>query len=139
MYLLDTNVISELRKAKSGRIDRQVSTWARQAPDTSLFLSTISVLELERGILLMERRNSFQANVLRSWLESQVLPNFDGRVLPVDVDVARRCAAMHVPDPCSYRDSLIAATAVVHGMTLVTRSIRHFEATGAKLFNPWNC
>lgn len=139
MYLLDTNVISELRKAKSGRIDRQVSDWASRVPDTSLFLSTICVLELERGILLMERRDSFQASVLRSWLDGYVLPNFAGRVLPIDVAVARRCAAMHVPDPCSYRDSLIAATAVVHGMTLVTRNIRHFETTCARLLNPWDC
>jgi predicted nucleic acid-binding protein len=138
MYLLDTNVISELRKAKSGKIDASVQAWAIGVPPASMFLSTICILELERGILLMERRETIQASLLRSWLEDYILPNFAGRILPVDVVVARRCAAMHVPDPCSYRDSLIAATAIVHGMTVVTRNLRHFESTRAPLLNPWD-
>jgi predicted nucleic acid-binding protein len=138
MYLLDTNVISEFRKAESGKINSHVKAWAIAAHPESMFLSTICILELERGTLLMQRRDVIQARLLRSWLEDHILPNFAGRILPVDVAIARRCAAMHVPDPCSYRDSLIAATAIVHGMTMVTRNVRHFESTGATLLNPWD-
>jgi predicted nucleic acid-binding protein len=138
MYLLDTNVVSELRKARSGKIDSHVKAWAIGTPPASMFLSTICILELERGTLLMQRRDVVQASLLRSWLEDHIMAAFAGRILPVDVAIARRCAAMHVPDPCSYRDSLIAATAVEHGMTVVTRNVRHFVPTGADLLNPWN-
>ena len=138
MYLLDTNVVSELRKAKSRKIDSHVQAWAIGTPPASMFLSTICILELERATLLMQRRDAVQASLLRAWLESHILPGFAGRILPVDIAIARRCAAMHVPDPCSYRDSLIAATAIVHGMTVVTRNVRHFEPTGATLLNPWH-
>jgi predicted nucleic acid-binding protein len=137
MYLLDTNVISELRKANSERMDSNVQAWANEVSPASMYLSAICILELERGTLLMERRDAAQARLLRSWLENHVLPSFAGRVLPVDIAVARRCATMHVPSPRSYRDSLIAATALVHGMTMVTRNTLHFEPTGASLLNPW--
>jgi predicted nucleic acid-binding protein len=102
-----------------------------------MFLSSICVLELERGTLLMERRDASQGAMLRSWLDDQVLPAFAGRILPVDASVALRCAALHVPSPRSYRDSLIAATAMVHGMTVVTRNVSDFEPMGVKLLNPW--
>ena len=102
-----------------------------------MFLSSITVLELERGTLLMERRDASQGAMLRSWLEDHVLPAFADRILPVDTLVALRCAALHVPNPRSYRDSLIAATAMVHGMTVVTRNISDYEATGVALLNPW--
>jgi predicted nucleic acid-binding protein len=137
MYLLDTNVVSELRKARTGKVDCRVTAWATDTPAASMYLSVICILELERGTLLMERRDRFQGAMLRSWLEDQVLPAFAGRVLPVDSPVARRCAALHVPNPCSYRDSLIAATAMVHGMTVVTRNVSDFEPTGVALLNPW--
>jgi hypothetical protein len=137
MYLIDTNVISELRKASAGRADPQVAAWARSVRAESMFLSAVCVLELEMGVLLMERRDARQGAILRSWLENRVLPAFAGRILPVDTSVALRCAALHVPNPRSYRDSLIAATAMVHGMTVVTRNISNFEATGAALLNPW--
>jgi hypothetical protein len=137
MYLVDTNVVSELRKANAGTADRHVDAWARGIPAASMFLSAISVLELERGTLLMERRDTFQGAVLRSWLENHVLLAFAGRVLPVDTPVAHRCAALHVPDPRSYRDSLIAATALVHGMTVVTRNVSGFKPTGVSILNPW--
>jgi hypothetical protein len=137
MYLLDTNVISELRKTKTAKGDRRVEAWARSIAAASMFLSSICVLELERGTLLMERRDASQGAMLRSWLDDQVLPAFAGRILPVDASVALRCAALHVPSPRSYRDSLIAATAMVHGMTVVTRNVSDFEPTGVKLLNPW--
>lgn len=137
MYLLDTNVISELRKANTGKIDRHVKTWAKSTSAASMFLSTICVLELERGTLLMERRDPRQGAILRSWIEEHVLPTFAGRILPVDTEVALRCARLHVPNPLSYRDSLIAATALVHGMTVVTRNTSDFEHTSVVLLNPW--
>jgi predicted nucleic acid-binding protein len=138
MYLLDTNVVSELRKTNSDRADRLVTAWARSIAAESMFLSAISVLELERGTLLMERRDPAQGAMLRSWMENLVMPSFAGRILPVDTPVALRCAALHVPDPKSYRDALIAATALVHGMTVVTRNVSDFEPSGVAVLNPWN-
>ena len=137
MYLLDTNVVSELRKAKTGKADLQVIAWAQSVLPSSLFLSAISVLELETGILLIERRDAAQGKMLRQWLETQVLPAFAERILPVDTIVARQCATLHVPDPRSDRDALIAATALVHGMTVITRNVADFAATGAQLLDPW--
>ena len=137
MYLLDTNVVSELRKAKAGKADKNVNAWADSVSATSLFLSAITVLELETGILLLERRDPTQGAVLRTWLNSHVLPAFSGRILAIDVAVAQRCAKLHVPDPRADRDSLIAATALVHGMTVVTRNVADFEPTGVEIFNPW--
>ncbi len=142
MYLLDTNVVSELRKSsasrgKSATVDRNVLAWAKTVPAASQFLSVISILELETGALMMERRDPRQGAVLRSWLQSYVLPAFDGRILPVDTPVAQKCAALHVPNPRSQRDALIAATAMVHGMTVVTRNVSDFKPTGLALLNPW--
>jgi len=138
MYLLDTNVVSELRKANKGGADRRVVAWAKSIPTETLFLSAVCVLEMELGTLLMERRDTRQGTILRAWMEDHVLPSFAGRVLVVDTPVALRAAALQVPNPCSYRDSLIAATALVHGMTVVTRNVKDFEATGVALLNPWN-
>ena len=116
MYLLDTNVVSELRKGRKAH--RGVGMWARALPAASLYLSAISILELEIGILLIERRDWKQGEVLRTWMNRHVLPTFTGRVLAVDTAVAQRCAALHVPNPRSDRDALIAATALVHGTQL---------------------
>ncbi len=138
MYLLDTNVISELRKAKSGKANSKVTAWAESVAANSLFLSAITILELETGVLLVERRDPPQGAILRAWLESRVLPAFSGRILSVDTAVALRCAKLHVPDPRSDRDALIAATALVHGLTVVTRNVADFEVTGTELFNPWS-
>ena len=137
MYLLDTNVISELRKTGSGKADKNVVAWANNVSATRLFLSVISILELETGILLVERRDPTQGAVLRAWLNSHVLPAFFDRVLVVDTPVAQRCAKLHVPDPRSDRDALIAATALVHDMVVVTRNTDDFTATGVDLLNPW--
>lgn len=137
MYLLDTNVISELRKAKSGKANKNVTTWAKNISPSSLFLSVISVLELETGVLLVERRDPSQGAILRSWLNSHVFPVFSDRILYVDVAVAQRCAKLHVPDRRSDRDAIIAATALVHGMTVVTRNVSDFNETDVEIFNPW--
>ena len=137
MYLLDTNVISELRRAKAGKADPRVVAWGESMPVASLFLSVITLLELEMGVLLIERRDPAQGAILRAWLDSQVLPAFAGRILAIDTAVARRCARLHVPDPRSDRDALIAATALVHGLTVVTRNVADFEPMGVGLLNPW--
>jgi predicted nucleic acid-binding protein len=137
MYLLDTNVVSELRKVKTGRANPGVAQWALQVDAGALFLSVISLHELELGIQLMERRDAPQGALLRSWLETCVVPAFAERILPVDAAVARRSAGLHVPDPQPLRDGLIAATALEHGLTVVTRNTTDFEASGARLLNPW--
>lgn len=137
MFLLDTNVVSELRKAGIGRAHPSVVAWAEGVDAGTLFLSVVTVLEIERGVLLAERRDPAQGAVLRAWLERQVMPAFDGRILPVDAIVARRCAALHVPDPKSDRDALIAATALVHGLTVATRNTADFAATGVSLIDPF--
>jgi predicted nucleic acid-binding protein len=137
MYLLDTNVASELRKVDVGTADPNVKAWSDALNAEAAFLSVITVLELEQGTLLMERRDPRQGAMLRAWLENRILPQFDGRILAVDLPVARRCATLHVPDPKEDRDSLIAATALVHGMTVVTRNVAHFARSGVKIFNPW--
>ncbi len=138
MYLLDTNVVSELRKAKAGKADKGITAWAASVSPGSLFLSAITILELETGVLLVERRDSAQGAILRAWLDNHVLPAFADRVLAVDTTIARRCARLHVPDPRAERDSLIAATALVHGMIVVTRNVADFEPTGVQILNPWS-
>jgi len=137
MFLLDTNVVSELRKARAGKADPKVAAWAAEVPAVTLFLSAITVHELELGTLLVERRDPAQGEILRAWLDDHVLPAFADRILPVDTTVARRSAALHVPDPRPIRDALIAATALVHELTVVTRNVTDFASTGAKVVNPW--
>lgn len=137
MFVLDTNVVSELRKAAAGKADPNVAAWAASVAAASLFLSAISILELEVGVLLVARRDAKQGEMLRLWLDRHVLPAFAGRVLAVDTPVALRCARLHVPDHRADRDALIAATALVHGMTVVTRNVTDFEPTGVPLLNPW--
>lgn len=135
MYILDTNVVSELRKGRKAH--QNVRTWAQKLPAASLYLSAISILELEIGILLIERRDGKQGTVLRAWMDKHVLPTFAGRVLAIDTTVAQRCASLHVPNPKSDRDALIAATALVHGMTIATRNVSHFQPMGVALVDPW--
>lgn len=137
MYLLDTNVLSELRKARAGKADRNVTAWAARVPAAQLFVSVIGIQELEIGVLLAERRDPAQGKLLRAWLDLHVLHAFTGRILAVDLPVARHSARLHVPNPRPVRDALIAATALVHGMTIVTRNVTDFEPTGARLLNPW--
>ena len=138
MYLLDTNVISELRKSRTRRADRNVLAWANSVTSTDLFLSVISVLEIEIGVLLSERRDSAQGAALRNWLDEQVLPGFAGRILPVDTAVARACARLYIPNPLPDRDALIAATAQVNRKIVVTRNVSDFAPTGVEIINPWN-
>ena len=134
MYLLDTNVISELRKPKA---DKNVVAWANTVIAPRLFISAITLKELETGVLRMERRDPAQGKVLRHWLKRHVMPAFDARILPVDAAVALRCGSLHVPDSANESDALIAATALVHGLTVVTRNTGDFKSSGVALINPW--
>ncbi|VVN68924.1 Toxin FitB [Pseudomonas fluorescens] len=135
MYLLDTNVISELRKPQA---DANVVAWAHSICAPHLFISVITLMELETGVLRIERRDPAQGKVLRTWLNRHVIPAFDSRILPIDTAVATRCASLHVPDRASESDALIAATAMVHGLTVVTRNIADFHSSGVALINPWD-
>ena len=137
MYLLDTNFVSELRKVRLGKADVHVAEWADSVDAADLHVSVITLQELETGVLLVERRDPAQGAVLRAWLDAQVLPAFNGRILSIDTAVAQRSARLHVPDPRPVRDALIAATALVHGMTVVTRNVADFEPTGVVVLNPW--
>ncbi len=137
MYVLDTNVLSELRKVRSGKADANVTAWAESVDAADLFISAITIMELELGVLSIERKDARQGALLRSWLEQHVLPEFSGRTLPVDMAVAQRCARLHVPDKRGERDAFIAATALVHGMAVVTRNMADFEPTEVTIVNPW--
>ena len=138
MFVLDTNAVSELRKAKAGKANPGVTAWAGGVPAELMFMSVISLHELEHGVLLAERRDPAQGGVLREWLDTSVVAAFADRMLPVDEHVARRAAALHVPDPAPFREALIAATAQVHAMTVVTKNVGDFERfAGLEVTNPW--
>lgn len=137
MYILDTNVVAELRKIRLGRAHKNVARWAESVHTIELFLSVITIQELEVGVFLSERKDPRQGALLRKWLMNQVLPAFVGRILSVDLAVAHCSARLHVPNPRPVRDCLIAATALVHGMAVVTRNVADFEPTGVQVINPW--
>jgi toxin FitB len=137
MFVLDTDVVSELRKVEAGKGHRHVAAWSGQVTVGESFLAAITIHELELGIFWLGRKDKRQGAILRAWMDTRVLPEFEGRVLPIDVTVAQRCAKLHVPDPRPMRDALIAATALVHSMTVVTRNVRDFEPMGVEILNPW--
>ena len=138
MFLLDTNVVSELRKARAGKANRGVSDWAGGVPAALMFVSVVSLHELEHDVLLAERKVPKKGAVLRAWLNDSVVPAFVDRILPVDTETALRSAALHVPNPAPLRDAFIAATAPVHGMTVVTRNNKDFDRfEDLGVLNPW--
>jgi toxin FitB len=136
MFVLDTNVVSDLRRPE--KANPKVAAWASSVPLASIFLSAITILEVELGILSIQRRDATQGRILRSWLDEQVMPRFEGRILPIDAATAQRCARLHIPNPRAGRDALIAATALVHGMTIVTRNVADFAPMEVAVFNPWS-
>jgi toxin FitB len=137
VLLLDTNVVSELRKVKAGKADKNVARWSKSVEANELFISVITLQELELGVLLMERKDKKQGALLRYWLDDHVIPAFAGRTLSIDATIAKKCAELSVDSPRPYRDSFIAATALVHQMTLVTRDVGDFEIMSVTLLNPW--
>lgn len=137
MYVLDTNVLSELRKVRLGKADTNVTAWTESVDAADLFVSAITIMELELGVLSIERKDAAQGAMLRMWLAQHVLPEFSGRTLAIDTAVAQRCARLHVPDKRGERDALIAATALVHGMAVATRNVADFKPTGVSIVNPW--
>ena len=136
MFLLDTPVISELRKAKSGQADEHVTRWASGVARQNLFISVVSLLELEAGVAQAERKDKVQGSHLRVWLEESVPRAFDGRILAVDMEVVKKRAALPA-EVRSDRDAVLAATALAHGLTLATRNTAAYRFGRVKLFNPW--
>jgi toxin FitB len=136
-YLLDTNIVSELRKIGDGKADANVVAWIGAEDAAHFFISAITILELERGVLAIQRRDATQGARLRAWLDTRIRPEFEGRILPIDEAVATRCAHLHIPDRRNEADALIAATALVHDLTVVTRNVRDFEGTGVVMVDPW--
>ncbi|WP_280458665.1 MULTISPECIES: type II toxin-antitoxin system VapC family toxin [Nocardia] len=137
LYLLDTNVVSEARK-RPHRRDRLFDEWMRSVDAVDTYLSVITVGEVTAGVLSKERKDPAAGAVLRSWLRDDLLPAWNGRILPVDQRVAQREAELQVPDPKPKADALIAATAAVHGMALATRNVADFAGTGVRIVNPWD-
>ncbi len=138
MFLLDTNVISELRKAGDGKANPRVVAWLSAVDAATFYVSAVTLMELELGILLIERRDVAQGTRLRTWMDGYVLPEFAERTVLIDRAVALACARLHAPDPRPERDAFIGACAIVHGMTLVTRNVMDFAAMGLTVINPWN-
>ena len=136
MLLLDTNVVSELRKVRNGRASSSFIAWEATVRSTELMISVITIQELETGVLRLERSNPRQAQVLRDWLMDYVIVEFRNRTLPITTEIARRSALLLIDDG-SYTDALIAATAYVHGLTVATRNVKHFANTGVRVINPW--
>ncbi|MBF4999765.1 type II toxin-antitoxin system VapC family toxin [Nocardia sp. BSTN01] len=135
-FLLDTNVVSELRKSARS-VDPAVRAWIAGRRPSELYLSVVTVMELELAVARVERRDAAQGKKLRMWLEEDVLDVFAGRILALDLTSARRAGRLHVPDPRPERDAMIGATASEHGMTLVTRNLRDFEPMGVPTIDPW--
>lgn len=136
-FILDTNVVSELRKAGDGRVNSNVLLWMAQRDRATLFVSVIIILELERGVLQLERHDPSQDGLLATWMERHVRPAFADRILAIDDAVATRCAGLHIPDPRNQADALIAATGLVLGMTVVTAHAKDFVSTGVQVIDPW--
>jgi len=138
MLLLDTNVVSELRKVASGKADPNVVVWNETVDPAETFISSVVLHELEIGVRLVEHNDAVAGKVLRNWLESTVLGTFSGRILPLDEAAAVQAAKWHVPNPRPINDAYIAAAAFTKRMTLVTRNVKDFEGMGVNLVNPWD-
>ena len=136
-YLVDTNVISEFRKISSGKANENVVSYFSNTSPADIYISVITFFEIEKGIKQVELRDRTQGAILRDWLENHVLKYWGDNILPIDTNVARVCANLHVPDPKSLNDSFIASTALVHGLTLVTRNTKDFDNIDIALVNPF--
>lgn len=133
-YLLDTNVLSEVRRPQG---DAGVRRWISSVPTEDIYLSVLTLGEVRRGIGLLSRRDSVQAEVYEAWLVT-VLRDYADRLLPVDAEAAEEWGCMNLPDPISIVDGLMAATAKVRNMTFVTRNTSDVARTGVRLLNPFD-
>lgn len=140
MYLLDTNAISEIRKIKSGKANLNFELWFIRQANDDLFTCSIALSELKKGALLKRHNgDTAQADILDDWIESAVLPMFQGRILPFDEKTAFMHAKLQVPDPKPAMDSLIAATALAHNLVLVTENVKDFQnIDGLRILNPFS-
>lgn len=137
MYLLDTNLISEIRKLPKGKCNQGVAEWVHRTSKELMFTNAVVIMELERGVLAMERKDKAQGEMLRYWLDNEVKPAFDGKILKIDDKTAQICAKLHIPDHAPENDAWIASSAIQHHLTLVTRNTADFARLGVKLFNPF--
>lgn len=138
MYLLDTNVLSEMRKLNSFKINPNVATWLNRVYPEELYLSVLTIMEIKVGILGLKHRNDYQqTTVLNSWLTQEIQPKFAQRILPITTEIALSCASLHIPNKRPFSDALIAATAIQHNLTLVTRNIKDFQGLKLRLINPF--
>jgi predicted nucleic acid-binding protein len=135
-FLLDTNVLSELRRSQ--RADPAVRQWAGQLDVQQSFISVVTVLEIEHGAVMIAKKDPAFSARLIAWLHNEILPHYDARVLPIDVAVAMKCAQFGQVHANHFADALLAATALVHNLTLVTRNIGDFRDFAVPLVNPWN-
>lgn len=137
MYLLDTNIISEIRKLAKNKCDKNVADWVRSTSKDLMFTNAVVMMELERGVMSIERKDTTQGKLLRHWFEMDVKPAFHGKILKIDEQTAQICAKLHIPDHAPENDAWIAASAIQHHLVLVTRNTADFARTGVKLFNPF--
>jgi len=135
LFLLDTNVVSELRKAS--RCDPRVAAWQAKQSVATCFLSAVTVMEIRLGVELARRNDARKALVLEEWLEQSVKKAFVGRILPIDVAIAEKCALLHAESPRPFRDGLILATAAARGLTVVTRNTKDFAGAAVPVVDPW--
>lgn len=137
-YLLDTNVISELRKAGTPKANPEVIAWANTVDADEMFISALTLMEIEKGILKFARKDPVQAHHLQRWYQERVLIEFAWRTFDIDSSICRLCAQLHIPDERPATDALIAATAMHHDLILVTRNVKDFAGMGVMLLNPWD-
>ena len=137
MFLLDTNVVSELRETRTRKPHPRVAAWARSIDPADQYTTSVTILELEIGVVLKRRHDAAQAAIFRTWMDSHVFPAFAGRILEFDSEAAQHCAALHEWATPPFRNALIAGIAMARGFAVVTRNVRDFQPMGVPVFNPW--